>query len=169
MPIFKLLWWVVNGLAVAPPAIVFRIGVSTSKNPLPSKNLLISEIIWLLCTKTSFTSGLTIRSRYLCLYLRSGSLRPCHFSGRICRDLVISTGFSVSIDISPWLVLNTFPSIPTISPISYFLTCLNSSPITFLRFTIWIWPDSSWISIKLMLPWPLLAMILPAILTSLPS
>ena len=35
--ISSVLWWVINGLAFAPPAIVFRIGVSTSRKPLSSR------------------------------------------------------------------------------------------------------------------------------------
>ena len=76
-----------NGLAAAPPAISDNTGVSTSKNPLLSKNSLIADTILLLFMKVSFTSGLVIISTSLCLYLKSGSFNPCHFSGNGFNDL----------------------------------------------------------------------------------
>ena len=40
------LWWVMKGLAEAPPAIMFISGVSTSRNPRQSKNLRMYVIIF---------------------------------------------------------------------------------------------------------------------------
>ena len=56
------MWWVTNGLAFAPPAIVFNIGVSTSKNPLSSKYDLRAFKALVLVKNASLTSGLTIKS-----------------------------------------------------------------------------------------------------------
>ena len=74
------MWWVTNGLAFAPPAIVFNIGVSTSKNPLSSKYDLRAFKALVLVKNASLTSGLTIKSTYLCLYLKSWSFNPWYFS-----------------------------------------------------------------------------------------
>ena len=76
------MWWVTNGLAFAPPAIVFNIGVSTSKNPLSSKYDLRAFKALVLVKNASLTSGLTIKSTYLCLYLKSWSFNPWYFSGK---------------------------------------------------------------------------------------
>ena len=65
-----------NGLAVAPPDLVFNIGVSTSKNPLSSKYDLRAFKALVLVKNASLTSGLTIKSTYLCLYLKSWSYNP---------------------------------------------------------------------------------------------
>ena len=80
-----------KGLAAAPPAIGERIGVSTSKNPLLSKNSLIAFTICDLLIKVSLTSGFVIISTSLCLYLKSGSFKPCHFSGNGFKDLQINS------------------------------------------------------------------------------
>ena len=112
----NVLWWVINGLAAAPPAIAPNIGVSTSINPLLSKKFLIPFIIWALFKKVFFTSGFVIISTSLCLYLKSGSFNPCHFSGSGLSDLhikVISVGLT---EISPFCVLKTSPVAATQSP-----------------------------------------------------
>ena len=112
------MWCVINGLAAAPPAIAPRIGVSTSKNPLLSKNSLIPFIIWLLFMKVLLTSGFVIISTSLCLYLKSGSFNPCHFSGNGLKDLQTNWKSLTFIVISSVLVLKTSPVAATISPIS---------------------------------------------------
>ena len=112
------MWWVTNGLAFAPPAIVFNIGVSTSKKPLSSKNDLNAFKAFVLVKKASLTSGLTIKSTYLCLYLISWSFNPWYFSGNTCSDLDNKTTALAFTDISSFLVLNTSPSKPIMSPIS---------------------------------------------------
>ena len=115
---FNVLWCVLNGLALAPPAIVLKIGVSTSKNPLLSKYSFNALIALLRLIKLSFTSGFTIKSTYLWRYLRSGSFSPACLSGNGCKDFVnkvTSLAFTV---ISPLCVLNTVPVTPIISPIS---------------------------------------------------
>ena len=125
-----MLWWVINGLALAPPAIVFKIGVSTSKKPLSSKNDLNALRAFVLIKKAFLTSGLTIKSTYLCLYLKSWSFNPWYFSGNIWRDLVNKTTLLAFTDISSFLVLNTSPSRPIMSPISYVENIeYSSSPI----------------------------------------
>lgn len=57
--------------AVAPPKDVLKTGVSTSINPLESKNERIYRIIWDLTKRISFDVWLTKRSRYLFLNLVS--------------------------------------------------------------------------------------------------
>ena len=52
-----------KGLAVAPPAIMFIMGVSTSMNSLSSKNERMNWIILLLVMKVSLLLALTMRSR----------------------------------------------------------------------------------------------------------
>ncbi len=124
------MWWVINGLAFAPPAIVFNIGVSTSKKPLSSKKDLKAFKAFVLIKNASLTSGLTIKSTYLCLYLKSWSFSPWYFSGNICKDLDNKTTLLAFTDISSFLVLNTSPSRPIISPISYVENiAYSSSPI----------------------------------------
>jgi len=56
-----------NGFATAPPAIVFKIGVSTYKNPLYSRKFLKYLIINALVLNIYFTYGFIIISKYLCL------------------------------------------------------------------------------------------------------
>ena len=116
--ISSVLWCVTNGLAVAPPAIVFSTGVSTSKYPFSSSIFLISVIIFVLIIKVSLTSGFIIKSTYLCLYLSSVSFKPWNFSGNGLKDFASSITFLACIEISPVFVLNTKPVIPIISPIS---------------------------------------------------
>ena len=118
------LWCVINGLAVAPPDIVFNIGVSTSKYPFSSNILLISVIILLLVSKVFFTSGFIIKSTYLCLYLKSGSFNPWNFSGNGLNDFESNVTSFACTEISSVLVLNTKPVIPIISPMSYVLNAL---------------------------------------------
>ena len=113
-----------NGRAVAPPDIVFNIGVSTSRYPFSSNILLISAIIWLLFLNVSFTSGFIIKSTYLCLYLKSTSFSPWNFSGNGLNDFESNTTSLACTDISSVLVLNTKPVIPIKSPISYVLNSL---------------------------------------------
>ena len=121
---FNVLWCVINGLAVAPPDIVFNTGVSTSKNPFSSNIFLISLIIWLLFLNVSFTSGFIIKSTYLCLYLKSTSFNPWNFSGNGLNDFDSSVTSFACTEISSVLVLNTNPVIPMISPISHVLNAL---------------------------------------------
>ena len=133
-----------KGLAEAPPAIVASIGVSTSKNPLLSKNSLIPFIIWLLFIKVDLTSGFVIISTSLCLYLKSGSFNPCHFSGSGFNDLHINSISLALIDISPVLVLKTSPVQATQSPKSLDLYCFNaSSPTSSIFINNWILPSLS--------------------------
>ena len=118
---FNVLWCVINGLAASPVATVVSIGVSTSKYPSSSNILLSSFIILLLLINVSLTSGFTIKSKYLCLYLNSVSFKPWNFSGSGLKDFVRSTTSLACTDISSVLVLNTKPFIPIISQISYVL------------------------------------------------
>lgn len=74
--------------------------------------------------KVSLTSGLTIKSTYLCLYLKSVSFSPWNFSGNGFKDFVSNVTSFAWIDISPVRVLNTKPVIPIISPMSSSLNCL---------------------------------------------
>ena len=53
-----------NGLAVAPPGIGCRIGVSTSKYPFWFKKSRIVVVTLERCKKVFFTCGLTIKSTY---------------------------------------------------------------------------------------------------------
>ena len=118
------MWCVINGLAAAPPAIVFNIGVSTSKYPLLSKYAFTSLIILLLNINVSLTSGFTIKSTYLCLYLKSTSFNPWNFSGNGLNDFESNVTSFACTEISSVLVLNTKPVIPIISPMSYVLNAL---------------------------------------------
>ena len=56
---------VLKGRADAPISIVFRTGVSTSKNPAPSKYSLTAEIICERFLNVFLTSGFTIKSSSL--------------------------------------------------------------------------------------------------------
>ena len=61
-------------------------------------------------------SGLTMKSRYLCLNLVSLSFKPCHFSGSVLSDferIVLDFTF---IDNSPFLVFIISPRTPIMSP-----------------------------------------------------
>lgn len=61
--IFNSLWCVIKGLAVAPPGIIFIIGVSTSKNPSSSRNLRTYAIIFARIWKVFLTLSFNIRSK----------------------------------------------------------------------------------------------------------
>ena len=58
---------------------------------------------------TFFDKGLTIKSRYLCLYLFSISDKPCHLSGSGCNDLDNISHFDTFIESSPLLVFLIVP------------------------------------------------------------
>src|SRR5579859_1955587 len=77
----RVLWWVTNGRAAAPPAIGCIIGVSTSMYPRPSKNFLSSRTIRARVSKISRDLSVAIKSRYRMRYRSSMSVSPCHFSG----------------------------------------------------------------------------------------
>ena len=80
--------------------------------------------------KVSLTSGLVIISTSLCLYLKSGSFNPCHFSGNGFNDLQINSTVLTLTDTSPVLVLNTSPVAATQSPKSLVLYCFRASSPT---------------------------------------
>ena len=155
------LWWVINGLAVAPPAWVWSIGVSTSRKPWPVKYSLIFWIIKLLFLKVSRTSSFIIISRYLFLYLVSVSWRPWNFSGKGWSDFVKSLRSTALIESSPLGVLLIVPVKPAMSPTSNnFKSLILSSDKFSLCEKIWIFPVSSTRSINM--PVFLIAMIRPA-------
>ena len=114
----KVLWCVINGLASAPPASDWSIGVSISKKFFSSNHLLIRLIHFALVLNTFFDKGLTIKSRYLCLYLFSISVKPCHLSGKGCNDLDNISHLDTFIESSPLLVFLIVPKTPIQSPIS---------------------------------------------------
>ena len=58
---------VTNGLAAAPPATPWSVGVSTSTNPRDQKNSRICRCIALRRKNLLRDSSFTMRSRYLCL------------------------------------------------------------------------------------------------------
>src|SRR3990170_3075700 len=60
----RALWWVTNGRAVAPPATVCIIGVSTSRKSRFARKERMKETIRARRRKISRTSSLTIRSTY---------------------------------------------------------------------------------------------------------
>ena len=80
--------------------------------------------------KVVLTSGLVIISTSLCLYLKSGSFNPCHFSGSGFKDLHINSKVFALTEISPVLVLNTSPVQATQSPKSLVLYCFKASSPT---------------------------------------
>ena len=110
------LWWVVNGRALAPPGIGWKMGVSTSIAPRSSKKERVSEIIRLLVLKASRASGVTQRSTYRCRYLVSVSLIPCHLSGKGRRASAKRTQESTRTLSSPRRVVMTTPVTPNQSP-----------------------------------------------------
>ena len=57
------LWCVMKGFAVAPPAIMFIMGVSTSMKSWSSRYLRMERMMFERVTKMSRTSGFMIRSR----------------------------------------------------------------------------------------------------------
>ena len=78
-------------------------------------------MILVLLMKTFLVSLLVIKSKYLCLYLASISVRPLNFSGIGLNDLVIISRSHTSIVSSSVFVLNNDPETPTISPRSQVL------------------------------------------------
>ena len=44
-PVSRWLWYMLKGCAEAPPATVFMVGVSTSRNPMEFKNCLVNDTI----------------------------------------------------------------------------------------------------------------------------
>ena len=56
------LWWVVNGLASAPPGIGWKIGVSTSMKPRSSSQRRVRLRMRLRCRNVVRVSGLAHRS-----------------------------------------------------------------------------------------------------------
>ena len=137
---------------------------------LPSRKLRISLIICDLFTNVSLTSGFTIRSTYLCLYLWSVLVRPWYFSGSTWRLLVRRVISDTWIDISPFCVRNTSPLTPTISPISNFLNAAyGSSPTQSLATYSWILSLRSATLQNEAFPITLFCISLPAMETSLPS
>ena len=63
MSMSSALWWVMNGFAAAPPALVSSTGVSTSTKPRSLSVLRTEAIARWRMSKTRRVSGLTIRSR----------------------------------------------------------------------------------------------------------
>mmetsp|Transcript_10495 Transcript_10495/g.20734 ORF Transcript_10495/g.20734 Transcript_10495/m.20734 type:complete len:232 (-) Transcript_10495:40-735(-) len=114
--ISKSLWYVMNGLAVAPPGIMFIIGVSTSRKPRSFKNDLTPSITLERTRNTSATLGFIIKSRYLCLYRVSWSLSPKCAPGAMCRQGANTCSDVGNTDNSPLFDFPGYPSTPTISP-----------------------------------------------------
>ena len=114
------MWWVEKGLAIAPPAFGWSVGVSTSVKPSDVMNSLINFKILNLVEIVFFASSFTTKSRYLCLNLVSLSLSPCHFSGKFLNDFVSNERLLMYIDSSPFFVFIIIPETPTISPTSRF-------------------------------------------------
>lgn len=83
--ILRSLWKVVNGRAVAPPGIMFIIGVSTSMKPRLSKYLRTNLITLDLIINVYLVLLFIIKSRYLFLNLDSASLNPTWAYGNICK------------------------------------------------------------------------------------
>ena len=122
----KVLWWVIKGLALAPPGSVCKIGVSTSRYPLLLRKSLIRLIILVLFMKVSLTCGFTIKSTYLCLYLCSVSLNSSYVfpsessfgRGKGRKDLFNKVKSLTKTVFSPTFVVKSSPFMPMISPIS---------------------------------------------------
>ena len=115
--ISRSLWKVLNGLAAAPPAIMFIIGVSTSTKSKSFKKFLRYWMILALVLKISLVLLFTIKSRYLYLYLVSWSLSPWISVGSMCKQAESNWTFPGAIDNSPALVLPGLPVTPMISPL----------------------------------------------------
>ncbi len=98
-----------KGLAFAPPYTFWSIGVSNSRNSLSVRYRLISEMSLLLIMKISRFSVLTIRSRYLFLYLVSMFFKPWNFSGKAQRDFESRENSDTLMEFSPLFVLKSSP------------------------------------------------------------
>ena len=96
-------------------------GVSTSRYPTSFIFLRIESIIFVRLIKISLVELFVIKSRYLCLYLASISVKPLNFSGIGLKDFVIISRSHTSIVNSSVFVLNKEPETPTMSPRSQVL------------------------------------------------
>ena len=114
----RALWWVTNGRAVAPPATVCIIGVSTSRKSRVVRKERMKATIRARRRKISRTSSLTIRSTYRCRYRVSMSESPCHFSGRGRIAFASRRNLAASTVSSPVRVRKRGPSTQTMSPAS---------------------------------------------------
>jgi len=120
-----------NGVAIPPAAMGTSIGVSTSINPISSIKRLMDDTNLLLDLADFIAVSLAIKSRYLCLYLVSVSVSPCHFSGRGRKALQMICNFDACADIWSVRVRNIVPLTPIQSPISSCSKISYSSPIWF--------------------------------------
>src|SRR5581483_3614291 len=102
-------WWVTNGRAIAPPAVGWSTGVSTSTKPRPSSTDRRARSTAARAPTTRRYSRSVARWRYRWRCCRSGSFSPCHFSGSGRRALLSMARRSAKIDSSPRFVVPTRP------------------------------------------------------------
>ena len=153
MSILIALWCVTKGLAIAPPAFGWSVGVSTSTNPSLTINSLINLRTLNLVSIVFFASSFTIKSRYLCLNLVSLSFNPCHFSGSVLKDLLKTIKLEIFNESSPFFVFIMLPEVPTMSPTSINSMCSsNFSSKSSLEASNCILPVESFTSINVNFP-----------------
>ena len=114
---FRSLWWVMNGLAVAPPGMTFIIGVSTSMKLIFVRYFLTNARTLERVMNVYRVRLFIIMSRYRFLYLVYLSLRPTWASGSMCRQGDNSFTSPGKIDNYPVFVLPGLPLTPIMSPL----------------------------------------------------
>lgn len=111
------LWWVTKGLAVAPPGIMFIMGVSTSMKFKLLRYFLTKANTFDLTMKVYRVLLFMIKSRYLLRYLFSLCLKPVWISGNMWRHGDSKKSYPGAMDNYPVFVRPGLPIIPTISPL----------------------------------------------------
>ncbi len=162
------LWWVSKGLAAAPPATLWSMGVSTSRNPRSWRKWRISEIICERLTNRSALSWFDMRSRWRLRYLVSRSETPCHLSGMGRSAFERTVSLATLTDGSPFPVVNVSPSIPIQSPMSMSFHAAHSVSVRPFWFRYpWIRPWTSPMVKKTLFPMSLMASRRPARVTGM--
>src|SRR5918999_3276842 len=133
-------WNVVNGRAFAPPATVCSIGPSTSTKPRSWRTSRSARRRAARAARYRRGVSSAIRWRYRRRCWRSGSLRPCHFSGSGRSDFVSIAQRSTKMDSSPRRVVPTSPIAAMMSPRS------TSSRRAKPRSSRSAWLQTSWMS-----------------------